>query len=293
MARSCCTGDNVEIDRSAVLKTLRQYGDSELQELAAKSVALDLADEKLNLFRQTLPDTDVDGLNLLWNCGSTLLIERRAHLDRLRSFLRNVASKFLLDLAENKLSFEERKTERQSQSAQLRGLLRRLSMAVFGGLTLIVPMLIMVLHPGLTTVLLTTSTFVFVVGILLAMVMTKAEEKDVVGATAAYAAVLVVFVGTGGDYTSDQGGQQVVNGTFSEQAPARSSASLSNGQLAGVVVGCLVGSIVVMSTVFVVWVMLAYNFPEKIRAPLPGSDALRKIRIDEKLKAKQNASTAA
>ena len=69
-------------------------------------------------------------------------------------------------------------------------------MALFGGLALIVPMIIMTLHPTNLTNLLTTSLFVLGVAIALVYLMTDAASKDIIGATAAYAAVLVVFVGT-------------------------------------------------------------------------------------------------
>ena len=59
-------------------------------------------------------------------------------------------------------------------------------------------MLIMVLHKTLVTTLLTTSLFVLAVSLTLALFMQDAERKDIIGATAAYAAVLVVFVGTSG-----------------------------------------------------------------------------------------------
>lgn len=74
--------------------------------------------------------------------------------------------------------------------------LGRLSMALFGGLALVSPMLIMTLHPGKVTSLVTTSVFVVAVAVTLAAFMTDAQGKDIIGATAAYAAVLVVFVGT-------------------------------------------------------------------------------------------------
>ncbi|CZT11922.1 uncharacterized protein RAG0_15922 [Rhynchosporium agropyri] len=74
--------------------------------------------------------------------------------------------------------------------------LTRLCMAVFGGLALFAPMLIMTLHEGKTTSLVTISVFVFVVAITLAWRMKDAQAKDIIGATAAYHAVLVVFVGT-------------------------------------------------------------------------------------------------
>ncbi|TVY84953.1 hypothetical protein LSUE1_G002734 [Lachnellula suecica] len=72
----------------------------------------------------------------------------------------------------------------------------RLFIAGAAGLALIVPMLIVTLHPTKLTSLLTTSLFVVAVAVVLAWVMEDAQNKDIVAATAAYAAVLVVFVGT-------------------------------------------------------------------------------------------------
>jgi hypothetical protein len=72
----------------------------------------------------------------------------------------------------------------------------RLKMAIFGGLVLLVPMIIMVLHATKLTALLTTVLCVLAVAVALSFRMRNAEGKDVLGATAAYAAVLVVFVGT-------------------------------------------------------------------------------------------------
>ncbi|KAJ5717292.1 hypothetical protein N7488_002938 [Penicillium malachiteum] len=75
--------------------------------------------------------------------------------------------------------------------------LSRLVMALFGGAALIVPMLIMTLSPSKLNSLLTTSLFVVGIAVILAWFMKDAGPKDILGATAAYAAVLVVFVGTG------------------------------------------------------------------------------------------------
>lgn len=72
----------------------------------------------------------------------------------------------------------------------------RFFMALFGGLTLIGPMLIMTLHPTRLTQLLTTSLFVVAVALVLAC-LEQLQPKDIIGATAAYAAVLVVFIGSG------------------------------------------------------------------------------------------------
>lgn len=70
---------------------------------------------------------------------------------------------------------------------------RRLGLAVIGGAFLIVPMWIMVLHNTLYTGLVSTTVFVTLFGLLSASYLE--EEKDVISTTAAYAAVLVVFVG--------------------------------------------------------------------------------------------------
>ncbi len=80
--------------------------------------------------------------------------------------------------------------------------LSRLAMALFGGLALIVPMLITTLHQTKLTTLLTTSLFVAAVAVALAWWMEDAQNKDIIAATAAYAAVLVVFVGSGTSNTT-------------------------------------------------------------------------------------------
>ena len=72
--------------------------------------------------------------------------------------------------------------------------LQRVGMAFIGGAFLIGPMILMVLHKGLLTTLLTTSICVFAFGLVMAMFLDR--PFDVLSATAAYAAVLVVFVGS-------------------------------------------------------------------------------------------------
>lgn len=86
------------------------------------------------------------------------------------------------------------KREKRKQS-----FISRLMTALLGGLALVVPMLIMRLHPDLMTQLLTSSLFVLFVGTVLAWRMDDNTEMDIITATAAYAAVLVVFVGTSND----------------------------------------------------------------------------------------------
>lgn len=79
-----------------------------------------------------------------------------------------------------------------------KALVSRLLMALGGGLALVGPMLIMILHPTKLTTVLTTSCCVIAAAICLAVFMVDSEPKDVLACTAGYAAVLVVFVGAGG-----------------------------------------------------------------------------------------------
>jgi hypothetical protein len=72
----------------------------------------------------------------------------------------------------------------------------RLFMALFGAISLIGPTLIMSLHASLTTSLITTSVATVLFGLVLAIGATDSSGQDVLGATAAYCAVLIVFVGT-------------------------------------------------------------------------------------------------
>ena len=68
-------------------------------------------------------------------------------------------------------------------------------MASAGGLSLIIPVLVMANVPGIVSSLVTTcvAMLLFAIGITLG---TDLKPDQVLGATAAYAAVLVVFVGT-------------------------------------------------------------------------------------------------
>jgi uncharacterized membrane protein YqjE len=98
----------------------------------------------------------------------------------------------LVDSRENSTDVEFVQAEKERSL-----FLSRLSMALIGGLALIAPMLIMTLHNTRLTTLLTTSLFVIGVAVGLAWKMKDAKSQDIIAATAAYAAVLVVFVGTG------------------------------------------------------------------------------------------------
>jgi hypothetical protein len=71
----------------------------------------------------------------------------------------------------------------------------RLFMAALGGLALVGPMVIMSLWGTKTVRLATTAACVAIVAVILARFMYESQPKDVLAVTAAYAAVLVVFVG--------------------------------------------------------------------------------------------------
>lgn len=74
------------------------------------------------------------------------------------------------------------------------GFIERLSIALIGGAFVIAPMLLMVLHKTQTTALVSTSVAVVLCGIVAAWWLP--EPVHVISTTAAYAAVMVVFVGT-------------------------------------------------------------------------------------------------
>ncbi|KAM0258097.1 hypothetical protein ACHAQJ_004002 [Trichoderma viride] len=79
------------------------------------------------------------------------------------------------------------------RKAWVKGFQQRVSVAAVGGAFLIGPMWLMVLHKTLYTALVSTTVFVVLFGLVMAVWLDKL--MDVMSATAAYAAVLVVFVG--------------------------------------------------------------------------------------------------
>ena len=103
--------------------------------------------------------------------------------------------KYMEETAGN-LGFRELDQKGREQRSQENAFTQRIIMAMFGGAALIGPMLIMTLHPSKNTSLITVSVATFVFALVLAFIARDSAGKDVLGATAAYAAVLVVFVGT-------------------------------------------------------------------------------------------------
>ena len=83
---------------------------------------------------------------------------------------------------------------RVNRETQFRAFNVRLAMAGLGWAFIVGPMLLMVLSDTKVTALCTSSVCVFAFGVLMARTLEK--PFDVMSATAAYAAVLVVFVGS-------------------------------------------------------------------------------------------------
>ena len=87
--------------------------------------------------------------------------------------------------------------ERMQRLARLErkhGMQRRFVVAIFGGLSVIAPMLVMAIHPSQVKTLATASVAVIVFALILAW-KSSARVETLLATTAAYAAVLVVFVG--------------------------------------------------------------------------------------------------
>jgi hypothetical protein len=72
----------------------------------------------------------------------------------------------------------------------------RLWMGAFGGIALLGPMLLMVLKPSRTTSLSTVCVATTLFTLILAVMAKNLKGQEVLAATATYAAVLVVFIGT-------------------------------------------------------------------------------------------------
>ena len=128
-------------------------------------------------------------------------IERRRaqNKDSIREFLRKSLP--------NRLSWTdaERHTRKADYSrgkppeiySQFINSLARFIVGSLGGCALIVPIIIMVLHSSLTKSLITVSVAVIMFALVISLVF-ETDNKDAITATATYAAVLVVFVGTSG-----------------------------------------------------------------------------------------------
>lgn len=93
------------------------------------------------------------------------------------------------------LGFRELDKKKLIGREKMKALKSRFVMALFGGVSLILPMLIMALRPSLVVDLITTSAATVSFAAVISFLATDASGKDVLASTAAYTAVLVVFVG--------------------------------------------------------------------------------------------------
>ncbi|KAK1068362.1 hypothetical protein LTR74_005651 [Friedmanniomyces endolithicus] len=248
--------------------------DARLSDLAMDTVSRERFEEQLAVYQSRVKDDDVQG----WQTVYEMQIELQ---QRLMIEAERTAQVFSLDMYSSTTVGDEVvggqawMTAWKNQALELRKLYRNIAMAVFGGMTLLVPMLIMVLYPGITTVLVTTSVSVLVVAVALATIMSAADVKEIVVATSAYAAVLVVFVGS-----SVGSGNSTGSGDGSSQGTGLGA----TGAIGGIVVGSICGTLVLLSAIAMPWYILAWKLPQWIDLPMPvkNQDRLDKKR-EEKL----------
>lgn len=98
-----------------------------------------------------------------------------------------------LEYACGNLGFREFDQQGRLQREKNQAFTQRIFMGLFGGIALICPVLIMVLHPSQNTNLITVSVATSLFAVVLAIGASDRTGKDVLAATAAYTAVLVVF----------------------------------------------------------------------------------------------------
>lgn len=215
---------------------LQQETDEQMLETAARAAAIEEYEKRLRYSGWS----DDQIVQQLLEPKELLSVREREFEDRLLELDPDYSpGRLRLKIFKNSGIMDVVKKGGKGVRAKALKLLARLCMAYFGGLILIAPMLIMRLHPTLLTVVLTTSVFIVVVGIALAVAMTDADPKDVLGATAAYAAVLVVFVGQGTVTTQ---------GTLSVKAVAGITVGTTVGL--SIIMGVIIffGTVVVMAT---------------------------------------------
>ena len=97
--------------------------------------------------------------------------------------------------AEGEIKIMEGKSLHEEKVSPAVDVLARILMSLIGGAFLLVPMIVLsFLRNSLVHSLIVTAVFIIVFAILLSL-LTSASNQDIVSATAAYSAVLVVLVG--------------------------------------------------------------------------------------------------
>lgn len=99
---------------------------------------------------------------------------------------------------DTKLLFNFRELNKDIREAKMRkqAFTERIWMGALGGIAVIGPMLLMSLHRTLVASLVTSSVATVLFTLVLALGARNLKGQEVLGAVAAYAAVLVVFIGT-------------------------------------------------------------------------------------------------
>jgi hypothetical protein len=116
--------------------------------------------------------------------------------DPIRGFFQKIAMAFL----QRKRGKDSENAKRSVNMATMRAIpiadnIARFVIAIVGGSSLLVPVILMAFLTTRTSHLIITSVFTIVFAIAMSFIST-ASNQEVLGSTAAYAAVLVVFVGT-------------------------------------------------------------------------------------------------
>jgi hypothetical protein len=173
------------VDRSLIATAIRDYdyvrkmdrssSEEEIQHWAAFSEAFPELDRGTMIYRTLENDGSIDVLrkSLRIHLPLFLSYDKRERLDRVEGY-------YIRGEPPNGIStFVDR--------------LARFIIAFISGASLIVPMVVMSLHKSLKKSLITTSVAVLLFAAFASLI--QAQNSDIVAATAAYAAVLVVFVG--------------------------------------------------------------------------------------------------
>jgi len=266
--------------RGKALKDIRSLHrwDARLSDLALDTVSRERFEDQLAEYQSRLEDEDFQGWQTVYEMQIELQERLMVGAGRTAQVFSQVLYLFL-DSGAFHAGNHSWATASQKRYSELQRRYMKIAMAVFGGMTLLVPMLIMVLHPGILTVLVTTSVSVLTVAVTLAAIVKEADAKDTVLATLAYAAVLVVFVGASGPSSGTSASDGLTQGS-----------RLSNGKVGGIVVGSIFGTLLLLSTAVGLW--FAYSLGEvgldreRMRMTIESIDQvrLRKMELKQKMK---------
>jgi hypothetical protein len=158
----------------------------------------------------TIKGQAIDDFEFLRRLPKSTLVGSRTKTRGLKESLQN-SNIFIIGIGQQRIKSRFKKSRKAIQLSLY--VTTQLGFATLGGLFLIVPLIIMVYVPGRTASVVTTCVSVFVfaltlaVGSLMSRVLElglitlnglelgRFEPKDIIGATAAYAAALAIFVG--------------------------------------------------------------------------------------------------